>query len=411
MYCSRLPGLTDNEKVLFAQGNRLFTERWGAAPGLAQTRDGLGPILNAESCSSCHFRNGRAQPPANRSDPERGFFLRLGSVDGIAPDPVLGDQLQDQAIVGLPVEGAVRIIVEEVAGVFGDGSAFSLAKPTYVVLDTHGRPREQQPRLSPRITPAIAGVGLLEAVPSEDIINAQDPDDANGDGISGRAHMIKGQKDGTDSLGRFGWKAGIPSVREQTVDALADDIGITSSGRREQPCTAAQPECLASPTGGDPEASDHQIDVIAFFARALAVPERRDPDPSSNKQAEALFGDLGCSSCHLTELRTGASDIESIANKTIHPYTDLLLHDMGPGLASDLAEGDASGAEWRTPPLWGIGMVEVVNGHTRFLHDGRARSLEEAVLWHGGEAQKARERFTSLSAEERSALIAFLESL
>lgn len=412
-FAQQVGGLSAQDSALFAEGSRLFTDTWAPAPAETATRDGLGPLFNAPGCSSCHFRNGRAEPKSG-GGVQRGLFVRLGRPDssgGFEADPLLGNQLQDDAIHGVPVEGTLEIRYEQVPDRYDDGTEFSLLRPTYRVLGPGDEPRADQPALSPRITPAVAGVGLLEAVAAQDLLDLQDPNDQDGDGISGRVHLLGENGAGEPVVGRFGWKAGTASLRDQTTRALADDIGITSSGRPAQTCTALQPECRQAPAGGDLEASDAQVDAIAFFTRALAAPARRDAAGARVLQGEQLFDRIGCASCHVSTLRTGASELSALNEQTIHPYTDLLLHDMGPGLASELPEGQASGSEWRTPPLWGIGLVETVNGHTRFLHDGRARNLAEAILWHGGEAVDARDSFVAMDASEREALLAFLESL
>jgi CxxC motif-containing protein (DUF1111 family) len=223
--------------------------------------------------------------------------------------------------------------------------------------------------------------------------------------------MVTDPETGADVIGRFGWKSGAPSVKAQSADAFANDIGITSSTNPDQPCTEAQTDCLAQPSGGEPEIDDEKLDQVTFYARTLAVPARRDVTDRSVSAGSAHFAELGCASCHTPEQRTGPSDIVPLDQQVIRPYTDLLLHDMGADLADDRPDGTATGREWRTPPLWGIGLVETVNRHTRFLHDGRARSIEEAVLWHGGEAEPARERFEALTARQRDDLLTFLESL
>jgi CxxC motif-containing protein (DUF1111 family) len=264
--------------------------------------------------------------------------------------------------------------------------------------------------ISPRIAPAVFGVGLLEAVPEEVIVAAADPDDVDGDGVSGRPNRIV-DSDGDISLGRFGWKANVASVEQQTAGAFLGDVGITSSIHPTQDCTAAEVACRDAISGGEPELDDHKLGRVVFYTRTLAVPARRDVTVPDVVAGEAVFSSIGCASCHTPELQTGDTDIVALRGQTIRPYTDLLLHDLGPGLADGRPDGLATGTEWRTPPLWGIGLVETVNGHTRFLHDGRARNLTEAVLWHGGEADGAQQRFRSLSASERAALIAFLESL
>ncbi|QYG95427.1 c-type cytochrome [Iamia sp. SCSIO 61187] len=422
-FAQAVPGLDTDGRRFFAVGNNFFNDNWVIAPASTDGRDGLGPLFNAQSCSSCHFRDGRGQPPADADDPERGLLIRLSVADGesTAPHPVLGEQLQDRAIPDVPVEGSVSITYTEEEGTYDDGTPYTLAVPTYTLVDAEGRPLGDDVLFSPRVAPPMFGVGLLELVPAEDIIAEADPDDADGDGVSGRPALVDdvdpgseaeraGERDGR--LGRFGWKALEPTVEDQTAAAFRADIGVTTDLRPEQPCTAAQPACLAAPTGGEPEVDEQKLGRVTFYSRTLAVPARRHVGEPATDRGEELFAATGCASCHLTEMRTGSSDVaEALSEQVIRPYTDLLLHDMGPGLADGRPEGAADGSEWRTPPLWGIGLTETVNGHTRFLHDGRARSLEEAVLWHGGEAAGAQERFRALSADDRRALLTFLESL
>jgi CxxC motif-containing protein (DUF1111 family) len=417
-----VPGLTSAQGRTFAVGNNFFNDNWVTAPASTEARDGLGPLFNAQSCSSCHFRDGRAQPPADAGDAERGLLLRLSvpadSGDGLEPHPTLGDQLQDRAIRGVPPEGEIEITTVERPGTFGDGTPYTLAEPRYEIVGPDGDPigdaDGDELLISPRIAPAMFGVGLLEGVPDDTLLALEDPDDEDGDGVSGRVNRVDdpGSEGGEETvIGRFGWKAGVPTVEDQNARALQGDIGITSTQRPDQPCTATQAECDGAPAGGDPEIEDERLDQITFYTRTLAVPARRDAGGRETARGEDLFGEMGCASCHVEELRTGPSDIEALDGQVIRPYTDLLLHDMGPGLADERPDGEATGREWRTAPLWGIGLVETVNGHTRFLHDGRARNLTEAVLWHDGEAADARRRFADLPAEDRAAVLAFLESL
>ena len=426
-FAQAVPGLDTDGRRFFSVGNNFFNDNWVIAPSSTEGRDGLGPIFNAQSCSSCHFRDGRAQPPADSDDPERGLLIRISVPDGdsTAPHPVYGDQFQDRSIPDVPVEGSVEITYDEQPGTYDDGTPYSLAVPTYTLRDADGEPLGDDVLISPRIAPPMFGVGLLELIPEEDVVAAADPDDADADGISGRPAYVEDVEPGTEAerggeraeagtevLGRFGWKALAPSVEDQTAAAFRADIGVTNPLRPEQPCTEAQPECLAAPDGGEPEVDDQKLGRVTFYSRTLAVPARRAVGEAETDRGEEAFGSIGCTSCHTSEQRTGVSDTAAaLSEQTIRPYTDLLLHDMGDGLADGRPEGDADGSEWRTPPLWGIGLVETVNRHTRFLHDGRARSLEEAVLWHGGEAADAQERFRALPADDRRALIAFLESL
>ncbi|MCU1368856.1 MAG: putative thiol oxidoreductase with 2 cytochrome c heme-binding site [Ilumatobacteraceae bacterium] len=397
----------------FAVGNSFFNQNWVMAPSSTVARDGLGPIFNAQSCSSCHFEDGRGQPPTEPDDPTRGLLIRLSVLDedgNPQPHPDYGNQFQDRAIRKVPAEGSVEIDVTEEPGRYPDGTEYSLGAPTYRLVTPEGKAIDDIV-VSPRVAPAMMGVGLLENVPAETIEALADPDDTDGDGVSGRPHLVEGE-DGEEVLGRFGWKAAVPTVRKQTTEAFANDIGITSDEHPDQPCMPAQTGCVDARSGGDPEIDADKVDKIEFYSRTLAVPARRDvgePDTAAGQQA---FEEIGCVSCHTSELTTGSdSAIPALNDQVIRPYSDLLLHDMGERLADDRPDGDASGTEWRTPPLWGIGLVETVNGHTRFLHDGRARSIEEAILWHGGEAEGARDRFEDLPAKDRKSVITFLESL
>ncbi len=400
----------------FAVGNSFFNQNWVMAPSSTVARDGLGPIFNAQSCSSCHFEDGRGQPPADDDDPERGLLIRLSVLDEEGdpqPHPIYGNQFQDRSIHKVPAEGSVEIAITEEPGTYPDGTAYSLGAPTYTLVTPEGETIDGIV-VSPRVAPAMMGVGLLENIPAATIEALADPDDADGDGVSGRAHLVTGD-DGKEVLGRFGWKAAVPTIRKQATEAFANDIGVTSDEHPAQPCTDQEPECEAAPSGGEdgePEISKDKVDKIEFYSRTLAVPARRDVGAADTTAGQEAFTDIGCASCHTAELETGSdSDIAALNDQVIRPYTDLLLHDMGPGLADDRPDGDASGSEWRTAPLWGIGLVETVNGHTRFLHDGRARSIEEAILWHGGEAEGAKKRFEDLPKSQRKAILAFLNSL
>ena len=406
--------LTNEERRRFEVGDSFFNQNWVTAPASTAARDGLGPTFNAQACASCHTHDGRAKPPDNDDDPERGLLLRLNvpGPDGPEDDPVYGGQLQDRAILRIAPEGRISIHYEEVPGTYPDGTPYSLRKPTYTVVDTAYGPLHPNVTISPRIGPAIIGMGLLEAIPAESILAAADPDDADGDGISGRPNMVTDLRTGGTALGRFGWKAGQPTVEQQAAGAFHGDIGITSALFPEQNCPPAQQACREALSGGMPEIDSERLSTVTFYVQTLAVPAMRDVDDSQVREGAQLFAQANCIACHTPQHATDTSHpIRPLREQTIYPYTDLLLHDMGEGLADGQQEGLASGSEWRTPPLWGIGLVDVVSGHTMLLHDGRARGLEEAILWHGGEAQASRDAFMALSAEERAALVRFLESL
>ena len=408
--------LTNLERRTFEVGDSFFNQNWVTAPASTDARDGLGPTFNAQSCSSCHTHDGRGQPPADAEDPTRGLLLRL-SIPGQdaygapLPDPNYGGQLQDRAILQVPPEGKIGLVYTEIAGTYADGSPFTLLEPRYTVVEPAFGPVHPQLMISPRVAPQVFGAGLLEAIPEEDILAQADPEDADGDGISGKANFVWSFRLEDKVLGRFGWKAGQPTVEQQVAGAFVGDIGITSPIFAEENCPDVQQDCQDAPNGGVPELTEDRLRKITFYNRTLAVPAMRNVAEPQVAEGAKLFLSAGCAACHTPSHVTGESDIPALSNQVIFPYTDLLLHDMGEGLADHRPDFMADGREWRTPPLWGLGLIETVNGHTRLLHDGRARNVAEAILWHGGEAKAAQESFKGLSKEERQALIAFLNSL
>lgn len=334
-----------------------------------------------------------------------------GPDGGPLPHPAFGLGISPDAILGVEPEAEVRVEFDVRAGSYPDGTPYELRVPRYTVVPVAYTDSVGELLLSPRVAPAVIGLGLLEAVPEEDLIAYADPDDADGDGISGRVNRLPGTEEGETQIGRFGWKANQPSLRAQTAGAFLGDLGITSSLVESHGHTGAQRALDALPHGGDPEIEDHLLDAVTFYVSTLGVPAARTESHSDAPEGRRLFDEIGCASCHLPTLHTGPSPIAELANQRIHPYTDLLLHDMGPELADGRPDFEASGSEWRTPPLWGIGLLQTVGGHTDLLHDGRARNAEEAILWHGGEAEGARDAFMELSAADRAKLLAFLATL
>lgn len=401
--------LTNDERRVFEVGDSFFTQNWVTAPSSTEARDGLGPLLNAQSCSSCHLLDGRGTPDGN----EPGLLMRLSvpGEGGDEPEPTYGGQLQDRSILGVPPEGAVRTIYTEEAGTYQDGSSYSLRRPVHEMSDLAYGPISVDVMTSPRLALPVFGAGLIEAIPEPDIVDSADPDDSDGDGISGRPNYVVDIETGATVLGRFGWKANVPTVAQQVAGAFLGDIGITSELMPVESCTATQKACLEAPNGGTPEITEDIFADVVFYSRTLAVPARRGLDDPGVVEGAGLFSQVGCASCHQPMQKTGDTDITALAGQVIYPFTDLLLHDMGPGLADGRPDGLASGSEWRTPPLWGLGLNGVVNGHEFYMHDGRARSIEEAILWHDGEAAGARDAFTRLSAEQRRKLLEFLGSL
>lgn len=424
--------ITFQEEEEFKLGNALFRKLWVSSPSSTQASDGLGPLFNARACQSCHFKDGRGRPPEGSSD-ATSMFLRLARPartqeerDAIAdhrvvnfPDEVYGEQLQDLAVPGLKAEGRMVIRYEEQPVVLAGGETVSLRKPFYSVADLNYGPLGEDTTLSPRVANPMIGLGLIQAIADEDILANADPDDRDGNGISGRVAYVRDQRSGELKIGRFGWKLQKATVRDQSASAFAGDIGISTPDvpRHWGDCTPAQIECLAMPTGvqerlGDTEAPDPVLDLVTFYSENLAVPARRNIDDPQVLKGKQAFYESGCSNCHVPKFVTSRKAANKAhAFQLIWPYSDFLLHDMGEGLADGQKVGDANGNEWRTPPLWGIGLTKTVNNHTFFLHDGRARNLTEAILWHGGEAETARNNFATMDAEQRKALIAFLESL
>ena len=411
-----LANISRSNRRAHVVGNSFFNKNWVIPPASTEARDGLGPFFHARSCSGCHVRDGRGRLHWE-GELMTGLLFRL-SVPGPdgkpRPDPVFGGQLGVRAVPGVEPEGDVRIEYEEVEGSFGDGTPYILLAPRYTLLpnETYGKPADNI-QLGPRIAQPVHGLGLLEAVPEKSILAHADPKDKDRDGISGRPNYVWNPEKKARQLGRFGWKANQPSLRQQAAGAFLGDIGITTSIHPKEAYTPAQAKFLEKlPNGGTPELEDRLLGRVVTYLQTIAPPAQRDHKHPEVVKGQKLFLETGCAKCHLPKLETGDfPEIPELANQVIRPFTDLLLHDMGPGLADHRPDGEASGTEWRTPPLWGIGLNQVVNGNTRFLHDGRARNLEEAILWHGGEASKAQEAYRNLSTQDRQRLLAYLESI
>lgn len=350
-----------------------------------------GPLYVAESCTACHPSNGRGLPPAPGGALERAV-VRVGGADG-GPDPQRGEVLQPHG-VGVPGEGsAILARWIEKGGLRRPRFRFSAGAPS---------------RYSVRMPPPLVGLGLVEAIPEEAVLAQADPDDRDGDGVSGRAHVVLDPESGVARLGRFGWKASQATLRHQVAAAFRNDMGVTSRVFRQPDCGAAQTGCGAPGV----EVRDADLDDLATYLALLGMQARRVSDDPTVQRGEQLFASAGCATCHTPTFTTSAfHPLAELAGQTIHPYSDLLLHDMGPRLAATLGEGDAAGAEWRTPPLWSIGLTARTSGAEAYLHDGRARTLREAILWHGGEGRRARDAFVALPSSDQEALLAFLRSL
>jgi CxxC motif-containing protein (DUF1111 family) len=434
-FSSPSANLTEEERIAFTLGRSLFKKIWVSSPSSTTASDGLGPLYNARSCLRCHIRNGRGHPietnnPKNPAGsiimrlsipaqtPQQQAMLAAGKI-GVIPEPIYGTQLQDLSVQGLPAEGRINVRYQEIAVSFPhDTATVSLRKPEYRVEQLKYGPLHAETQLSLRVAPPMIGLGLLAAINEADILANEDPDDLNHDGISGRTNHVWDIEQQQSVIGRFGWKAGNPTLKQQNNAALHADMGISSpmfpKGAGE--CTLQQIRCQAMPNGNsahldNAEASVQIVDWIEFYTRNLAVPAQRNTTAEAVINGEKLFTQIGCQQCHTPRYVTTGDAPAAQANQTIWPYTDLLLHDMGEGLADHRPEFVATGREWRTPPLWGIGLTQAVSRHTQFLHDGRALNLLEAILWHGGEAEASKKHFMQLTPSNRHNLITFLESL
>ncbi|MFT5892124.1 MAG: CxxC motif-containing protein (DUF1111 family) [Dokdonia sp.] len=408
------PDLTFDERITFGVGNSLFNQSWVTAPASTTARDGLGPLFNSRNCSACHFKDGRGRPPTFDGELDTGLLVRL-SIPGTAPDgsnlghPVYGGQFQDNAILTVDNEGILIVSYEDITITYPDGNQAFLQKPTYSFTNLNYGPLDNV-QTSPRVAQQMIGLGLLDAIPESTLMTLADPSDIDNDGISGRPNMVFDVESNTQKVGRYGWKANQPTIKQQVAAAFSGDLGITSPIFPEENCPSGI-DCTTIPNGGSPEISEENLNNVTFYSSTLSVPARRDVDDDEVLRGKQLFTEINCAACHTPKIETGAHPIAVLANQTIRPYTDLLLHDMGEDLADNTPDFDATGKEWRTQPLWGIGLIETVNDHTNLLHDGRARNIEEAILWHGGEATTSKNDFMSLSISERQQLITFINSL
>lgn len=412
-YAQPFAGLSEEELAQFFRGRALFRQSWVIAPA-SDTAVGLGPLYNRIACVSCHPKNGRGRAPDDARERIQSMLVRLSvpgknAVGGPNPHPRYGSQLNEEGVPGVPGEGRAQVQWEYNTVEIANGSKIRLRKPQLIFSELNYGALE--PVLtSARVGPIVYGLGLLDAVSEKDLLalaQQRKPDE-----IKGKVNRVWDIASQQTRVGRFGAKANTASLRSQTVDAMLGDLGITSSLLPKENCLPHQQECLQALSGGSPELKDEQLADLEFYFRYLAVPARRNANDPKVKAGEKIFADIGCAICHRTELTTAKNyPHKYLGNITIQPYTDLLLHDMGDGLADNRPDFEASGRDWRTPPLWGIGLTELINEYTAYLHDGRAQTLSEAILWHGGEAKISRERYSALNADSSNALEQFLLSL
>jgi CxxC motif-containing protein (DUF1111 family) len=369
-----LANLDPQRWMPFRTGKARFVQEW----------PDRGPWVDAHSCVECHYRDGRGPRPET-SAALAGAPVHLVRLAGrvAGGDPIYGVQLRRTGH-GVAAPATFRVEWHEARRRYPDGDPYALRRPRlHISALGYGR-LDPQTRLSLRVPPPVFGLGLLEAVEDDELRRAADPGDANGDGISGRVQQLRDRHSGETVSGRFGWKASQPTLAAQSAAALRSDLGV----------------------------DDGDVNPLVLYLRALAVPARRRWTEPAVREGEALFTAIGCATCHRPQMVTGERpDWPELSRQTIRPFTDLLLHDMGEQLADEVEEGSAAGREWRTPPLWGLGLLATVGGAAGLLHDGRARTTEEAILWHGGESERARERFRQAPRQQRAALLTFLDSL
>lgn len=433
-FSKQMKNISFEERMDFAIGNGFFKRIWVSSPASTKASDGLGPLFNSRSCQRCHLKDGRGHPPEfnfpeddavsmvlhlsipPRNDEEISMLNNL-TLKAI-PDPIYGSQLSDFSIQGIPAEGNLHIIYEEQEVKFKDGEVVYLRKPNYSIKNLQFGDLHEEIQLSARVAQPMFGLGLLESISEDDIRKNADPNDENQDGISGKANLVLNYQTISIDLGRFGWKATNPTIYQQSAEAANQDMGLSNSlFHNPDNCTDLQEQCKKMPNGNTEmhnnfELSNEQLDLMVFYAKHLAVPGRREHDDFEVLKGKEIFFNSGCNSCHVQKFTTqNIPGDKALSNQLIWPFTDLLLHDMGEGLADNNKEFLAEGNEWRTPPLWGLGMTKKVNKHTFLLHDGRARNIMEAILWHGGEAEHSKNIILSLNKKDRDYLIKFLESL
>ena len=406
-----IPGLSTRDAFVHDLGDALFEQAFVAAP--APRFGGLGPAFNNVSCANCHHNDGFGLPSFGALGSSLLMRISVPGTDphgGPNPAPGFGGQLQNMALFGVRPEAKVNLTYTEQSFNFPDGETASLRNPTYTLTDAY-IPLPAGYMLSPRLGPPVFGLGLLELIPESTIRSFADPNDANGDGIRGHANYVYNPLTHQRELGRFGVKANTSSLLVQVATAFQQDMGLTSFVQPQKSVYGQEQMKYVADTSAV-DLADSVVNAVTFYVRTLAVPARRNVTHPEVKRGEVLFKQISCATCHIPTMYTGVSvSLPALSNQRIHPYTDMLVHDLGAALADGRPDFDANGNEWRTPPLWGRGMFEQTNGTPYFLHDGRARSLTEAILWHGGEAEHSKQQFVNLPKADRKAILEFLGSL
>ena len=410
-FTKSIEGMGARDERAHELGDQTFEAKFVAPP--ATVFGGLGSIFNNVSCINCHRNDGGGFPSTGSAT--SGLLMRI-SQSGNDPHggPLAvegyGTQIQDQAVLGYTAEAGVSINYEETPFTYPDGTTVSLRKPAYALVNPYLTIQVPY-MLSPRLAPPLIGIGLLDDIPESTILGFVDEGDQNGDGITGKANMVYDPTSGQTKVGRFGLKSNTNSLLTQVATAYQQDMGVTSYVLPVE-STLGQTQWPSSTNTGKPELADSLLNFVTFYVRTLAVPARRNVNDPDVQAGSAIFNQINCSGCHRPTIMTGPDfNLPQLSGQRIHPYTDLLVHDMGDGLADNRPDFLATGSEWRTQALWGLGLLQKTTGIAYYLHDGRARTIEEAILWHGGEASRAQKSYTELSKGERDQLIKFLNSL
>ncbi|WP_158799208.1 di-heme oxidoredictase family protein [Pedobacter sp. L105] len=422
-FAQPIPPMLTADVINFKVGRSFFHTNWVTAPASTQAVDGLGPVFNTSSCNSCHVEDGRGRTPFSGSEQLTSLLMRISSPGqdphgGPNPDPDLGLQFRNNSILQATPDGEVYVTYTDQVVTYPDGSTVTLRVPAYQFKNLRNG-HAVNFMSSPRIAPQLVGMGLLQAIPEATLLAGIDANDSNHDGITGKANYVWSVEKQQMVMGRFGWKANEPDIRQQVAGALSADVGITTPIYPNPSLYGIELTLFGSLINGSNVAGEAELPEpfftnTVFYTEALAVPQRRNWTDATIVHGKALFAQVSCAKCHNPQFKTGTfADVPLLSNQTIHPYTDLLLHDMGTDLADGRTDYLASGSEWRTPPLWGIGLVSLVNNNNGMflMHDGRARTIEEAILWHGGEAANSKQAFTKLSKADRDALIKFVNDL
>ncbi len=405
-------GHDDEDKHI--RGRSFFNIPWAEAPSATSARDGLGPLYSANTCIHCHPNNGAGIATKN-THISRSLVMRLSlkhdentskellEKKGFIPEPIYGGQLSLHSTSNTPYEGRIHVSYEKINGRYDDNTSYELLSPSYTIDNLQYGPFHKNVNIAPHIGLALVGLGAIESIEEKDILSQEDIDDRDKDGISGKANWVYNPESKRQELGRFTWKAAASTVKQQAANAAHNDMSLSNPIYPGDNCTDVQKECKNAPQGRHEfDLPMDRLDAITFYLKTLRIPRQRKSE--NFDKGKKLFNEIGCVKCHTSSYKLSDGN-------TIHPFSDFLLHDMGEELSDGHTMFDAEANEFRTPPLWGIGLYKKVSKKTALLHDGRARSIEEAILWHNGEAKIQKEMFTKLTKEKREYLLEYLKNI